>query len=344
MTRPFGIAVIGAGMAALPHARALNDLIRDGRVAVRGVHTRSAKSRAAFCAEHGFTPADSTEALANDPEVDALLLLTPPHVRIAPVRLFAEAGKHILCEKPIGRTVADAEEVVRICDGAGVRLGCVFQHRYGSGSQQLRAMLDDDAFGRIELVRCDVPWWRPQSYYDEPGRGTMARDGGGVLMSQAIHTLDLMLSMTGPVTAVQALTATTGLHSMECEDFAAGGLRFASGAVGSVVATTAAYPGGAEALHLHCENASVTLQRGALEIQWLDGRTETIGETAATGGGADPMAFPHGWHRDLIAGFAEAVQAGRDPVPSGRDALAAQRLIDAMIQSSAQGRFMEVAQ
>ncbi len=191
-------------------------------------------------------------------------------------------------------------------------------------------------------MRASVPWWREQAYYDEPGRGTYERDGGGVLISQAIHTLDLMLSLTGPVAQVQAVAATTRFHEMESEDFVAGGMRFASGAPGSVMATTASFPGEAESITLDCEKASAHLQSGTLTLSWRDGRVESFGETGGTGGGADPMAFPHGWHRDLIAGFAAAVREGRDPVPSGREALDVHRLIDALMRSSREGRAIDI--
>ncbi len=336
MGRPFGIAVIGSGMAALPHARALQDL--KDRVAVTGVYTRSPERREAFAADHGFPAAGSAEALAKDPATDALLLLTPPDARTDLIALFAAQGKHVLCEKPLGRTSADAERHAAICKDAGVHLGVVFQHRYRAASRRLAELLSGGDLGRLEAIRAEVPWWRDQSYYDAPGRGTMARDGGGVLISQAIHTMDLMLSLAGPVAEVQALAATTGLHEMECEDFAHAGLRFGSGAVGALTATTAAFPGGPESIRVDCTKGSALLQSGVLIVQWRDGREDTFGEPEGTGGGADPMAFPHDWHRGLIASFVDAVQAGRDPEPSGGDALRVQYLIDAIMRSSSEGR------
>lgn len=337
----FGLAVIGTGMAATPHARALRDLADS--IEVRGVYSRTAEKREAFAREFGFPAADSIEALAADPQVVAVLLITPPNQRTEIVRRFAEAGKHVLMEKPVERTTAAAEEIVRICDENGVKLGIVFQHRYREASQKLRSLLAEGALGEIGLARANVPWWREQSYYDEPGRGTYERDGGGVLISQAIHTLDLMLSLTGPVAEVQAVAATTRFHTMESEDFVAGGMRFASGIPGAVMATTASFPGDAESITLDCDKASVHLQSGTLTVSWRDGRVETFGETGGTGGGADPMAFPHGWHRDLIASFADAVRQGREPEPSGRDALDVHRLIDALVASSREGRAVQIS-
>lgn len=340
MSETFGLAIIGCGMAATPHALALNAL--GDTVAVRGVCARSLERRDAFALQHGFPAAQSVDALAADPSVDAALVLTPPNARLDIVERFAAAGKHILCEKPLERTVDAAVQIDDICRKAGVTLGVVFQHRFRKASEALALRLADGALGDIRMVRVDVPWWREQSYYDEPGRGSYARDGGGVLISQAIHTLDLMLSMTGPCAGVQALTATTALHKMEAEDFVAAGLRFESGAVGSVFATTASYPGDAESIRLDCDKAVALLKSGVLTISWRDGRTETVGESATTGGGADPMAFPFDWHRDLIADFVRAVQARRAPRVTGAAALAVQRLIAAIERSSAEGRRIDL--
>ncbi|ROU03666.1 Gfo/Idh/MocA family protein [Histidinibacterium lentulum] len=326
------LALIGCGMAAKPHAAALKSLT--DRIEVAGVYARSPERRAAFAAEHGFPEAPSLDALVADPTIDAALVITPPNARADIVSAFARAGKHILSEKPLERTAEAAEAIVTICEAADVTLGVVFQHRFRKASEALADRLRDSSLGPIRVVGADIPWWREQAYYDEPGRGTYARDGGGVLISQAIHTLDLMLSLTGPAAELQGLTATTPLHRMEAEDYAAAVLRFANGAMGHLMASTAHYPGEAESLRLDCDRASVRLKSGVLDIHWRDGTHEQVGEQATTGGGADPMAFPSDWHRDLIADFAEAVRTGRAPRVTGRQALDVHRLIAAIERSS----------
>ena len=160
------------------------------------------------------------------------MILTPPNTHLELVERFAAAGKHILLEKPLERSTERALRLVEAAEAAGVKLGVVFQHRFREASEHLRQLLRQRALGELAVVNVSCPWWRPQSYYDEPGRGTLARDGGGVLITQAIHTLDLTLSLAGPVAEVAAITGTTGLHRMETEDFAGGGLRFANGALG----------------------------------------------------------------------------------------------------------------
>lgn len=335
MATKFGVGIVGAGMASAPHMRALRDL--SDLIDVRGVWTRSAATREKFAADSGFPAVESLDELLDDPKVDALIVLTPPNARHELVERAARAGKHILMEKPVERTAEAAERIVALCEAAGVRLGIVFQNRFRASSLALRALLDKGDMGDICSVSLSVPWWRPQSYYDEPGRGALARDGGGVLITQGVHALDLMLSMTGPAAETQAMVGAT-MHRMETEDFAAGALRFASGALGAVMTTVTSFPGGQDVLTLNCRNAVARLAGGALRIDWHDGRAEEIGEDAQSGHGADPMAFSHEWHRAQIMEFVEAVRAGRAPLSNGRTALDVHRLIDAMIRSSESGR------
>lgn len=336
------LAVIGLGMATKPHLEALTEL-RD-RVAVSGVFNRTRSKAEAVRDKFGFAVFDNVAAIAADPNTDGVIIATPPNQRMEIVAQMAAAGKHILMEKPIERSLKSAQEIVTVCEDAGVALGIVFQHRFRPSALRLRDLIAAGELGELALVRAEIPWWRDQAYYDVPGRGTYARDGGGVLISQAIHVLDLMLSLTGPAQSVQALTATTSLHRMEAEDFAAAGIRFRTGAVGSVVATTATYPGEVERLVLDGTKATATLTGGQLRVIWRDGRTEEQGEGSSTGGGADPMAFPCDWHRDLIAQFAEAIATGRPPRIMGREALRVHALIDAMTRSGATGQQVEVGE
>lgn len=338
----FGLGLIGAGMGAKPHALALGAL-RD-RIEVRGVWRRNAAELQRFCAEYDLPAAPSYEALLEDPAVDAILVLTPPNAREDIVAAAVRAGKHVLMEKPVERSTEAAERIVALCEDAGLTLGIIFQHRFRAASKALAEKVESGVLGALQAVHLVVPWWRPQQgYYDKPGRGTFAQDGGGVLITQAIHSLDLMLSLTGPVKAVTALAATTGLHRMETEDFVAGGLEFVNGAVGGLMVTTASFPGGAESLTLNFDRASAVLTGGTLTLDWMDGRSETIGEAGNSGGGADPMAFPFDWHMAQIADFVDAVQQGRQPLSTGHSALRVHRLIDALIRSGKEGMRVEVA-
>jgi len=358
MSARTNVGVIGLGMASKPHARSLIDLRASGRVARVLGWSPSAERRAAFSAAHGLDTADTLEQLLEDDSIGTVLLLTPPDARAELLDALIAHGKHVLMEKPVERDGAAAEALVSQAERGGVQLGLVLQNRYRDVVRSLAARLSAGELGTLATVRLELPWWREQSYYDEPGRGTRARDGGGVLISQAIHSLDLMQSLAGPVCDVAAIAATTPLHRMECEDFVGAGLQFENGAVGALMATTAACPGAGETLTLVGTEASATLSADALEIAWLDGRRETVREGpdelrvepggSATdgpgmGGGADPMAFPHHWHRRCIAAFLDAVEAGRAPVPSARDALAVHALIEALLASARERRHVRPA-
>jgi UDP-N-acetyl-2-amino-2-deoxyglucuronate dehydrogenase len=325
---PMKLAVIGLGMASKPHLAALRQLAPS--VEVTGVYTRNVTRRVEVAAQTGWSSYDSIDAICNDPIVDGAILITPPNARSGIIKQLAGAGKHILTEKPVERNSGNARSFVETCEQADVMLGVVLQHRFRAGAIALGQLLQSGRLGHIHLVRVSVPWWRDQAYYDHAGRGRYDTDGGGVLITQAIHVLDLMLSLTGPVKAVSAMTGTTPLHQLEAEDFATAGLVFQSGALGSVMATTASFPGDAETFELDTEHAALRLKAGELVIHWRNGETETVGEVTGTGGGSDPMDFPCDWHRDLIAEFADAWRAGRAPRVTGREALNVHALIDAI--------------
>lgn len=337
-----GLGIVGAGMGAKPHALALQAL--KDEIAVLGVYRRNRAELDGFCQTYGFPAAQSYEALLTDPRLDMLLVLTPPNARQDIVAAAAKAGKHVLIEKPVERTTAAAERLTAQCQAAGIVLGVIFQHRFRNASRALAERIAAGAFGALQTVQVTVPKWRSQQgYYDQPGRGTLAQDGGGVLMNQAIHTLDLMLSLCGTVSEVVAMTATSGFHRMETEDFAVAGLRFANGAVGSLTASTAHFPDMPEQLTLGFAKATAMLKGPVLDIFWQDGRTEQVGEAGNASSNTDPMAGPFIWHQRQIADFAAALREGREPVSTGQTALGAHRLIDAIMDSARLGHALPVA-
>lgn len=333
------LALIGLGMVAPTHLAALRDGAGVSLCGVLGRDPARVRTRLDELGHDARVYADLAELLA-DRDLDGAVLATPPNVRARFVQALAEAGKPVLMEKPIERDLGRAQQIVNAM--GHVPWGVVFQHRVREASRALRDIVRSGKLGDLAVVDIRVPWWRDQSYYDAPGRGTYAQDGGGVLITQAIHTLDLALWIAGPVTRVQAMARRTRLHDMEAEDLVSAGLEFANGAIGTVVASTAHYPGGAESITLQGTRGAAHLEAGVLELNWRDGTSESIGDMAATGGGADPMAFTHGWHQAVLEDFAQAVTEYRPPLASGPNALAAQGLIDAMIDSSRRECIVEV--
>ncbi|WP_170441794.1 Gfo/Idh/MocA family protein [Ruegeria arenilitoris] len=322
------IALIGLGMVSGTHVAAIR--ASEQGLNLAGVLGRNPDKAAAFARRKETRAFASVEEIANDPKVDFAIIATPPDQRTELVRILSTASKPILMEKPIERTLGAAKAIVEQCEVSGVPLGIVFQHRARAASQALKSAIEQGEMGTIATVEIRVPWWRDQSYYDEPGRGTYARDGGGVMISQAIHTLDLAMWLLGPISDIQAMMRRTPLHNLEAEDWAGAVFEMDSGAVGTLMATTAEYPGAAESITIQGSRAKAHLEFGVLTLTTFDGRESTVGETAATGGGADPMAFTHAWHQAVIEDFAKAVSSGTQPMATGRSALLTHAVIDAM--------------
>lgn len=324
------IAIVGLGMAVTPHAKGLVDLADSVDVAY--AYAPSAARRAAFAEKFPFPTCDSLETILEDKSVEAVAVYTPANTHRDIAIRCAEAGKHVLMEKPLDISTARAEQLVAACRKAGVKLGVVLQHRFRPAGMRLAELLRSGALGDIVGCSTIIRLWRPQSYYDEPGRGSFARDGGGVLMSQGIHTLDMMLSLVGPITEIKGFATTTPIHRMETEDMVAAAVRYANGAIGTIDATTAAYPGFHEEIIITARNGTAMLRGSELLVQLHNGEKIVMEPDRSAGGtGADPMAFPHDYHRAVTADFIAAIREDRDPRVTGEEALKVHRLIDALI-------------
>ena len=326
------VALIGLGMAVSPHAKSLLDL--ENRVSVACAYSPSPDRREKFARSFPFPSCDRLETILDDRSVDAVLILTPPNTHLELVSRFAAAGKHVLLEKPLEVSTEKAEKLVKAA--SKVRLGVVLQHRFRPAVEKLRELLP--SLGRLVSASAMIGNWRPQSYYDQPGRGTRARDGGGVLLTQGIHTLDVFLSLAGEPAEVKSFFATTPVHRMETEDLVTAAVRFKSGALGVVHATTAAYPGFPERIELIGTQGTALLEGNALHAEFQDGtKFELKSDAGAAGAGADPMAFPHDWHRGVLADFLDAIEKDREPRVSGAEALKVHRFIDALLGTPRSG-------
>ena len=337
MTRRHRAALIGLGMAHRQHLQSLREL--GDRVEIAAAFAPSPARRQAFkAANPDLAVVDSLETILADPSLDVVLLLTPPRTHLDLVERCAAAGKHVLLEKPVEVTVERARKSVEAMAGAGRRFGIMLQYRFRSDSRKLAETIRSGRLGKLLSGSASVRWWRSPDYFAQPGRGMKERDGGGVLLTQAIHTLDLFQSLTGPIARVAAMAATSPLRRIDTEDVVAAAIGFANGAIGAIDATTVAYPGFPERIELAFERGTAVLSAGTLVIHWKDGGEERHGEAQGSGGGADPMAFSHQAHKALIADFLDAIDQGRDPEVSGREALKVHLLIEALLASAESGK------
>jgi predicted dehydrogenase len=271
-----------------------------------------------------------------------VFVLTPPTTHLELVEQCAKAGKHVLLEKPVDVTTARARALVETMEKADRKLAIMLQHRFRAATRKLKDAMKD--LGPLVSGSASIRWWRTPEYFAQPGRGMKARDGGGVLITQAIHTLDLFQSLTGPITRVTAFAKTSPLRKIDTEDVVGAGIEFKNGAIGTIDATTVAYPGFPERIELACEKGSAALVAETLDIFYKDGRHVKHEGAESKSGGADPMAFPNDAHRALIVDFLDAIDQNREPEVSGRAALRVHYLTDTLLQSAEQGKAVAVPQ
>jgi predicted dehydrogenase len=233
-------------------------------------------------------------------------------------------------------TTARALKAVVAMEQANKKFAIMLQHRFRDASRKLRGVIESGELGALVSASASIRWWRTPEYFAVPGRGMKARDGGGVLITQAIHTLDLFQSLTGPMAKVTAFARTSPLRKIDTEDMVAGAIEFSNGAIGAIDATTTAYPGYPERIELAFENGSAALVAETLDIYYRDGRHDHHEGAVSKSGGADPMAFPNDAHKALIVDFLDAIDGNREPMVSGRESLKVMKLIEAMLRSNGQ--------
>ena len=334
-----GVGIFGTGLSASQHLAGIAGTANGRVVAIAG---RSAEKAQALANQWRIPRVyGGIEELVSDSNVEVVHTCVPPDMRLTVVEACARAGKHVLIEKPMARTIAEADEIIAVCDRAGILLSALFQNRFTPLAKRLKQAVDNDQLGRILLVTLSAKWFRTAEYYIDSGwRGTADREGGAVLINQAIHSIDLLQWIMGPVAEISGMTATT-LHPIEMEDTGVAMLRFASGAIGSIVATTVAYPGFSDRLEIHGERGTAFLIQGEGRLEWhLRGEEARI-ETASSQvsrGVSDPAATPSQGHSDQFTDFYAAIREGRPPSITGRDGRHALEIVEAIYQSSREGR------
>jgi UDP-N-acetyl-2-amino-2-deoxyglucuronate dehydrogenase len=335
------IGIIGLGMALKPHLTSLEELA--ARVEIASCYARNAQRRDAFWATNRHPVVDTLDSILSDRSIDVVFVLTPPASHLELVERCAAAGKHVLLEKPIEVSSKRSRAVVDAMEKVGRKLAVMLQHRFRPASRKLNEVIHSGDLGALVSGSASIRWWRPPEYFAQPGRGMRARDGGGVLMTQAIHTLDLFQSLAGSIARVTAFAKTSPLRRIDTEDIACAAVEFENGAIGSIDATTVAYPGFPERIELACEKGTAVLNAETLDIYFKDGRHEHYEGRESKSGGADPMAFSNEAHKALIIDFLDAIDNRREPTVSGREALKVHLLIDALLQSAAECRGVAVA-
>jgi UDP-N-acetyl-2-amino-2-deoxyglucuronate dehydrogenase len=345
-----GFAIVGCGMIASFHLKALAE-IEGARVVAVVDKVPAALER--FKDKHQLSCPLYTElapALRN-PEVDIVIVSTPSGAHMEPAVAAANAGKHVVVEKPLEVTLERCDRIIDSCDRNRVKLCTIFPSRFADANRTLKAAVDAGRFGRLTLGETTCKWWRTQQYYDQGGwRGTMALDGGGALMNQAIHNVDLLLWMMGPATHVSGFTALLAHERIEVEDTAVGCLRFAGGALGVILATTSVHPGFPKTIAIHGDRGSAVIEQEDVLVWTFTPelpedkavRDRFAQKVGASGGSSDPSAISHMGHALQLRDFVQAIQAGKAPMVDGREGRRAVEVILAVYESQKTGRVVEM--
>jgi len=327
------------------HGQAIETLANARLVAV--CDSVEAKA-AAFAKRHGCKAYTDLADLLADEAVDVVTVATPSGAHAEPAIAAAQAGKHAIVEKPLEITLDRIDRMIEAHDKAGTTLGGVFNGRFSVAAQRIRGAVEAGRFGRLTFGMAYGPWWRDQAYYDEGGwKGTKQWDGGGALMNQGIHTVDLLQWMMGPVASVRACAATLAHVRIEVEDTVAATVEFASGALGTIAFATSMWPGHFRLLEIGGDRGTAAMTdekllfwRFAEETPEDDKiRRELLELPTVSAGASSPSAgMTAELHRANFAEFLEAVEQRRPPLVSGPEARKAVEIVLAVYESARTGR------
>ncbi len=346
-----GFGVIGAGNISLIHCRALAALAGQG-VGLRAVLSRNPARAQKVAGQFGVDALTDAERFFARPDIQAVIICTPSGTHADLGRRAAAAGKHVLVEKPIDVSLGAARALIASCAKHRVRLGVVLQSRFLPAAQLIRKAVERGRLGRLHVVDAYVKWFRSREYYTSaPWRGTRALDGGGALINQGIHTVDLAQWFAGPVGWVSGLTARQQHPEIEAEDTALALVRYEGGAKGVIEATTSLYPGFTRRVEVHGERGSIVLDGNEIALWNLLDRDEEEMELErmrsarhkdGSNGASDPTALDVIGHQRQIEDFVGALREGRSPAIDGPEALKALEIVLAVYRSAELGHPVEL--
>ena len=347
----YGFGIIGLGLIADFHARAIQAISGD-KAKLVACCSRSAEKVKIFAEKYGCRGYTDVGQMLADADLDVVSICSPSGAHLEAALAAAEAGRHVIVEKPLEITIERCDRMIEACDKAGVALGGIFQSRFSAAATTVKRAIDGGRFGTLVLGDAYVKWFRSQQYYDEGGwHGTRAMDGGGALINQSIHAIDLLQWLMGAVDSVQAFTATIGHSGIEVEDNAVAAVRFRNGAFGVIEGSTAVYPGFLKRIEISGTAGSMILEEdhlNAWDFAQSDPEDESIrrrfGATAASGGGAaDPAAISFEGHRRQFEEFIAALDGKRPPLVDGREARKSVEIIRAIYDSAEKGKAVRLS-
>jgi len=346
-----GFAIVGCGMIARYHIQALAEVPGAKLVALVSRNPANAEKVLTETSTPPVPVFADVESMLHHPGVDVVIITTPSGAHLEPAMLAAQAGKHVVVEKPLEITPERCDKIIEACGRYGVQLCTIFPSRFSDSNIALKQAIEAGKFGRLTLGEASCKWWRSQEYYDLGGwKGTQALDGGGALMNQAIHNVDLLSWMMGPVTHITGFTAMLAHERIEVEDTAVACLRFATGALGVIQATTSVHPGYPKTIAIHGDRGSAMIEQEDV-LRW-DFDPETPDDlrikerfatrVGASGGASNPNSISYQGHMRQLTDFVEALNSGRAPLVDGGEGRKAVAIITAIYESMRTGRVVQL--
>ena len=344
----FGFGIIGCGMISRFHAKAIADIENAHLV---GCWNRTPESADKLAEETGCKAYGTLEEMLADSEIQVVTIGTASGAHLDPAVAAAEAGKHVIIEKPLEVTLERCDQIIQACEKNNVKLATIFPSRFHQSSQLMKSAVESNKFGQLTMGDAYVKWYRTQEYYDSGAwRGTWEMDGGGALMNQAIHSVDLLYWFMGPVKSIVAQTATLAHERIEVEDVATASIQFENGALGVIEATTAAFPGALKKIELHGSLGSATLEEEDISVWEFAEPTdedkqllESMSNQTETGGGAaDPAAIGHHGHTELFKDTLRAIESGGTPLIDGHEGRRSVEIILAIYKAAQSGKRVEL--
>lgn len=339
----FGFGIVGCGLIGSFHAKAIKS-VRDAKLV--GCCSSSPDSADRFARAHRCIGYSSLKDMLADERVNIVAIAVPSGLHMEIAVAAAKAGKHVIVEKPLEVTLKKCDRIIRECEKSGVKLGTIFPSRFHDSSMKLKHAIDRGRFGRLTIGDAYVKWFRTQEYYDSGAwRGTWSLDGGGALMNQGIHCVDLLIWLMGPVDELTAYTAQLAHEGIEVEDTAVATLRFANGAIGVIEATTAAYPGFLKRIEIHGAEGSAVLEEEDITVwDFVKSAKEDkdilaeMGKLTSTKGGAgNPAAISHHGHAKQFADMLDAIRRNRSPAVDGHQGRRSVEVVQAIYKSAEMG-------
>ncbi len=334
-----GFGIIGCGVIADFHANAIAELAGEARLV--GVCDVMFDAAEKFAGRHGTVAFKTEDELLACPDVAAVCICTPSGYHAASVIKAAAAGKHIVCEKPLAINASQLAQVESCCRAAGITVSVISQNRYAKSIKKVKRAVDEGLLGKIVCADIYMKYHRSQEYYDSGSwRGTKRIDGGGALMNQGIHGVDLLLYLAGEVKSVYALSKTL-VRSIEVEDTLSAVVEYKSGATGIIQATTSVYPGYPRRLELNGDKGTVILDETSIvrwDLETAANEEDVILLPAFTSGASTPTAISNDGHVQQIADFIACIKTGAQPLSGLADGKKAVEVILAIYRSAQERR------